>query len=266
MLRYVTSMPELNRITNLVYRLLEVRITFFDLTETEVAYLDIKGMSPYCRARRKNAVFSRRCKECDQEHLKEAKASGEVLVYHCHDGLLEMIVPLYDRRRIYLGAIVCGQLRDPAAPVPSRLGKVSLSLFKDLKTCTVERARDMGHLLKHTSEYIIENELIRFRNKPWADTVGAYIENHLSERITMQALSVVAKRSTSFLSHHFPDEFGMSPKQYVLKRKMVASREMLQNGESVQNTAYAFGFYDPFDFSKRFKAYWGCSPRDCIPR
>jgi AraC-like DNA-binding protein len=183
-----------------------------------------------------------------------------VLIYHCHNGLIEGIVPLYDKRGIYLGAIVFGQLRDPERPAPPDAGPVQRRLYRGLQTCTPGRARDIGYLLKYVSEYIIEKELIRYRNRPWAEKIERHVAEHADRRITLRELAGLAGHSPSFLTHHFRHEFGRSPKQYVWRVKMEKARRLMETGSSVKDAAYALGFYDPFHFSKRFKAYWGTSP------
>ena len=85
---------------------------FFDLQECEVDNFNIKEMSPFCRLHRQDEAFDALCVKGDREHLSIAKQTRDVHIYHCHAGLLEGIVPLYDRKGLYLGAIVFGQPRD----------------------------------------------------------------------------------------------------------------------------------------------------------
>ena len=107
---YVIQTEEMNRIMELLFHVLDIRITFFDLREEEVASFHIKEMSSFCREHRKDPLFHARCVECDRLNLARAKQLRDVHIYCCHAGLLEGIVPLYNRRGSYLGAIVYGQL------------------------------------------------------------------------------------------------------------------------------------------------------------
>ena len=258
--RYVMASGELDAIMNLLYRLLDIRITFFDLQARELSGFHIKAMSAYCAARRRNRAFQQRCITCDRVHLEEAKRIRDVLIYHCHNGLIEGIVPLYDKRGIYLGAIVFGQLRDPQAGLPKDAHAAQRTLYRKLQSCSLRRARDIGYLLKYVSESILERDLIRYRNRPWAEKLEQYVAGHLEQGITLQAMAAEVGQSRSFLTHHFRDEFGCSPKEYVLRMKMEKARDLLGRGQQVKGAANALGFYDPFHFSRRFKAYWGVSP------
>lgn len=258
--RYTLSAGELDRIMGLLYRLLDVRITFFDMQEYELGGFEAKPMSAYCSRRRQDPEFRETCRQCDHMHLKTAKSERDVHIYHCHSGLLEGVVPLYDNRNIYLGAIVFGQLRDANRTVPGVLRGTIRRLFLRLPARTFEQVRDIGYLLKFVSEYIIGREVIRYRNKPWAETLEDFIEQNLPRRIGLHALGQAVGKSATFVSHRFPAEFGQSPRQYILRRKMEEAKLMMQNGARVQEAAERLGFYDAFHFSKAFKKYWKAPP------
>lgn len=254
MLNYAIQTGKMNEMMELLFRVLDVRITFFDLQQCEVDNFNIKEMSPYCRACRKDAGFNQRCVDCDREHLVKAKESGNVHIYHCHAGLLEGIVPLYDRKGIYLGAIVFGQLRD------RERGYGEDRLLKKNRASSYREMHDIGVLLKFLSEYISENEIIKYLNKPWAERLDDHIRDNLHKRLTLSGLASVIGRSTSFLSHNFPLEFGMPLKEYIRKLRMDKARDLLNSGKSVKETGLELGYYDEFHFSKEFKRYFGQAP------
>jgi AraC-like DNA-binding protein len=260
MIEYAIATDEMNQVMSRLHRLFDIRITFFDMQEHELEYFQVKPMSPFCSALRKKKEMTEQCAACDRFHLTEAKRIRDVHIYHCHSGLIEGMVPLYDRRNIYLGAIVFGQLRDPAHLPDEKWSRALKTRYSELPVYTVEKARDVGHLLKCVSESIIDNELIRYRNQPWAETLESYIETHLHEKITTEQLAGTVGRSASFVAHHFVTEFGQTPQKYILKRRMEESKIMLENGSGVRITAERLGFYDAFHFSKTFKRYWKMPP------
>lgn len=260
MIQYAISTREMGEIMSRLHRLFDIRITFFDMQEHELGYFHVKPISAFCASFRRKKKREVLCLNCDKMNLEEAKRQRGVHIYHCHSGLIEGIIPLYDRRGIYLGAIVFGQLRDPTYPPHPDWSPALTQLYEQLPTYTLEKARDVGHLMKCVSESIIDNELIRYRNKPWTEKLENYIEAHLHEKITTEQLAKEVGRSASFIAHHFENEFGQTPRQYILKRRMEEARIMLGNGKSVQDTAERLGFYDAFHFSKTFKRFFGYSP------
>ena len=259
MLKYAIQTGKMNEMMELLFRVLDLRITFFDLQESEIDEFNIKEMSPFCRHSRKSAEFDARCVKCDREHLRIAKQTGNVHIYHCHAGLLEGIVPLYDRHHIYLGAIVFGQLRDGERNYAGDALTAGKLLIRSRESSRREMY-DIGVLLKYLSEYISENEIVKYCNKPWAERLNDYICDHLNVRLTLAGLAKEIGRSTSFLSHNFPLEFGLPLKGYIRQERMKRAKELLQSGHTVRETALELGFYDEFHFSKEFKRHWGQSP------
>lgn len=240
MLNYAIDTGELNQIMGLLHRVLDIRITFFDLQQNELDGFDIKEMSEFCRRERRDPAFEQRCVECDQTHLKTAKQTRQMHLYRCHAGLWEGIIPLYDKRQIYLGAIVFGQIADA-------------------DTAQAKMA-DIGNLLKYLSEYIGENELIRYRSQSWAASIARYLDEHLAEPVTLAKLAKLTGKSTSFLSHNIPSEFGMTLKAYVRAKRLTKAVELLAAGKIVRECAYLLGYYDEFYFSKEFKRFHGYVP------
>ncbi|MBA4387625.1 MAG: hypothetical protein C0404_06565 [Verrucomicrobia bacterium] len=265
MISYAIATGEMDQLMSRLRRLFDVRITFFDMQKRELEAFHIKSMSPFCALLRRSRSNARFCAACDGQHLDRAKRLRDVHIYHCHSGLIEGMVPLYDRRNIYLGSIVFGQLRDPAHPPSPAWGAELRRRYLKLPEFSVKRAIDIGLLLKELCEYIIANELVRYRNKPWAEKLEDFVERHLPEKITAAHLAREVNRSESFVAHHFQAEFGQTPRQYILKRRMEEARIMIENGESVQRTAGRLGFYDAFHFSKAFRKFWKQPPSTFKP-
>ncbi|HOX05173.1 MAG TPA: PocR ligand-binding domain-containing protein [Planctomycetota bacterium] len=262
-LRYIVEAAKLNEMLALLHRLFDLRITFFDMEAQELDYFDIKPMTPFCRRLRSSPERERACVTCDREHLEVAKGARKAHLYRCHVGLLEGIIPLYDGRGIYLGAVVFGQLRAPEGKPPAGCGRTLAGLYRRLPECSPERMADIARLLEHVTDHLVRSETVRFRNRSWAEELERYIAANLSGRITTGDLAGAIRRSESFVSHLFRTEFGTSPASYVRKRRMEAAREMLKAGEYVGRVAERLGFYDAFHFSKAFKAFYGHPPVKC---
>ena len=155
MIEYAVATEEMDQIMSRLHRLFDIRITFFDMREHELEHFHVKPMSLFCSTLRRNKERAAQCSLCDKTHLAEAKRLRHVLIYHCHSGLIEGLVPLYDRRGIYLGAIVFGQLRDPAQAPHADWPLALTRRYNTLPAYTLEKALDIGHLLKCVSESII---------------------------------------------------------------------------------------------------------------
>ena len=259
MIRFGINTRELESTISLIGRVLGIRVTFFDAEAEELKLHSLRKMTPYCMIRRREKEFEARCVECDKLHLEAARASRRIQIYHCHDKLIEGIIPLYDNSSIYLGSIVFGQIRDvriQGKGLTKRLGR----LYSQLPSYSIAKADEIGTLLKYVSEYVIHSEIIKRKKLPWADKAESYIGASIGKKISITALAKQTGYSASFIHHRFKEDFGMSPAKYILGKKMKVARQKLLDGKSVGETASDLGFYDQFHFSKTFKKHFGHSP------
>ena len=259
MIRFGINTKELESTISLIDRVLGIRVTFFDAEGEELKLQSLRKMTPYCMARRREKEFEAGCFECDKLHIEAAKASKKMQIYQCHDRLIEGIIPLYDSGGVYLGSIVFGQIRDERIrrkDLPAGLHR----LYSQLPSYSIDKADEIGTLLKYVSEYVIHSEIVKRKSFPWADKAEAYIVANIGKRISVSVLARETGFSASFIHHRFKKDFGMSPAKYILGRKMKVAKQKLLEGKSVRETASEFGFYDQFHFSKAFKKYFGHSP------
>jgi AraC-like DNA-binding protein/ligand-binding sensor protein len=258
-LRYAIAFTELDRVLGRFSRVFDVRTTFFDLDGHELEGLDVKAMSGFCRRQRRDPAFAARCVACDRQHIEEARRTGESLVYRCHAGLIEAVVPLRDEAGGFLGALVFGQIRTRGGR-PRRLPAPLRRLYLGLPESSEARVRDVAQLLQYVSEHIIRSQLVRRRNPDWAERLDRYVDEHIGERLTLASLARAVHVSPSFLSHRAAAELGRPPLKHVAEKRLQLACLRLRAGSTVREVASDLGFYDAFHFSRRFKTRFGCSP------
>ena len=104
-----------------------------------------------------------------------------------------------------------------------------------------------------TLEKALENRL--------SSDIKDYIENHLSERITLADLAAYVHYSRSYITDQFQKSSGMSIARYISERRIERAKEMLSEGSlSVSQISESLGFSTVQYFSKCFKDAVGCSP------
>ena len=252
--------PELASALGLMRRLFDVRVTFFDLDGVEADGFEVKPISGYCAARRRDPAFAAQCLACDRRHLDEAKRGRQVRIYRCHDGLVEGVIPLYGRDGAYLGAIMFGQLRpgdDPLLPRPARLQR----LRERLPPADAVRLRDLADLLKWLAEHLAANAALRVPALPWAEAVRRHVTAHLGGKLSLAGVARAIGRSPSFLSHRFPAAFGVSFARYVRDLRLEAARQRLAQGATLPQIAAELGFCDRYHLSRAWRRQFGRPPR-----
>lgn len=92
--------------------------------------------------------------------------------------------------------------------------------------------------------------------------VKRYLESHVGQIVTIQEMSGLIFRSQDYLIKHFKEETGMTPYQYLLKRKMqIAERLLRDTAMPIGEVAAQLGYADAHYFSGLFKKERGISPR-----
>ena len=87
-----------------------------------------------------------------------------------------------------------------------------------------------------------------------------YIEENYKTNISLDKLASIMNISTMYFSNYFKEVFNISPKQYILNKRLdEAQRLLLQSELSVKEIAYATGFQNESYFSEYFSSKIGTS-------
>lgn len=94
-------------------------------------------------------------------------------------------------------------------------------------------------------------------------TVISYIDAHLDENLTLDRLA----RETGLKRSHFASAFrlatGQSPRQYVIRRRVDAARELLSaRAGPISEIAYRTGFAHQSHLSRAIRKLTGMTPRE----
>ena len=88
-----------------------------------------------------------------------------------------------------------------------------------------------------------------------------YIRQNLHRPITIQTLAEIARLNPTYFSNLFSRHMGISPIQYINKRRIEeAQRLLLSDDQSLYQIANTIGFSDEYYFSRIFKKIVGIAP------
>jgi AraC family transcriptional regulator len=90
----------------------------------------------------------------------------------------------------------------------------------------------------------------------------AYIQDHLSENLSLQQLAAIAKISPYYFARCFKQSTGVTVNQYVTERRMKKARELLQETElTVVEVAKLVGINSQSHFNRVFRQHTGSTPK-----
>ncbi len=89
-----------------------------------------------------------------------------------------------------------------------------------------------------------------------------YINNHLTDGITLENISERFYLSKSQLQRRFKRTTGSTVWEYILTKRLILAKELLQNGEHPTSCYLKCGFSDYCSFFRAYKAKFGVSPKE----
>ena len=93
--------------------------------------------------------------------------------------------------------------------------------------------------------------------------VREYIHSHICEDIDIDELSELACITKAYLIRLFKQEFGISPLQYINKKKVERAQLLLCTTDmTVKEIAYKLGFNDKSYFIRMYRKVTGTTPQE----
>ncbi|MCI8543973.1 MAG: AraC family transcriptional regulator [Lachnospiraceae bacterium] len=94
------------------------------------------------------------------------------------------------------------------------------------------------------------------------EQIISYIEDHYSEKISLDQIAENMYLSPFYISRIFKNETGNAPIRHLINIRLEKAKELLEGGYegSIQEVAARVGYDDAYHFSKLFKKRYGISP------
>ena len=167
----------------------------------------------------------------------------DCLMRQCMDQIRILHAPTPEMTSLFQR--LCNMLSDPCSEEEKKLF---------LRTAAVQLLFMMKNSLNRfsISESRDQNSLIA--------RVLAYVNSCYQSPVSLTQTASALYVSTSQLSHCFSRELGISFYQYVLQKRLICAKRLLQSGESAAQAAIQSGFSDYSAFYRAYKKYYGQAP------
>lgn len=254
------------------YTLTGIRFVLFDADLHErIAYPKDNGA--FCKLMKQCPRTRRKCRYADRRSFETCEKVNSLVVYKCHAGLVEAVMPLHENGKI-IGYLMFGQIVD--SQDRSNLYE-HLALWRDVYGIdgnalsdsiekipfkTEEHIRAAATIMEACTSFIIYKELIRPKGDQLLEAVKTYIDAHLDEAIDAASLCRTFRIGRTRLYEIFREQSGMGVSQYILRRRMHRAKKLLKTTElSIPEIADAVGFADYNYFSRVFKKTYDKPPK-----
>lgn len=154
---------------------------------------------------------------------------------------------VWDRASEHLGRTLIAANSSGNVVDPFFLESVSTALI----------ARVVSAYIEQSEKAASPHGLVKWRLMKALD----YIEKHLGSAIGLTDISEVAGLNSAYFAEQFKVSIGLSPYDYVLRRRIERAQELLLDDASLQAIGAAVGFKTQSHFTTAFSKVVGASPQ-----
>ncbi len=266
------NIESLRKIMQDFYTLSHIRIALLDCDIKEkISYPE--PQCPFCAYIRETPELDNKCYRCDDEAFKNCKKRSSPMIYTCHAGLLEVIIPVKDNDKV-LCYIMFGQVVDSA--VANQQRETIYQNFQgtgldDEKLRTVVQLIDSrsraeisasATILESLALYVLTKRYVAPSRVRFIEMLDQYIDAHLREKILISDLCshfCVSRTRLYELSRPYLD-CGLS--DYIQRRRVKQAMNLLATTDTpISEIAADTGFSDYNYFRRVFKEMAGQSAK-----
>ena len=144
---------------------------------------------------------------------------------------------------------------------------LTLTLFQTAVANRNQQTQEEYYYLHGAFDMLIapffENEQRDIGKDPRLLQTIEYIHSHIENDIQISELANLVSLTVNHYSHVFKDHFGMSPKKYILQKKLDYAQNLLATSFfNVNEIAHKLGFDNETYFSRLFREKIGVSPSE----
>lgn len=145
----------------------------------------------------------------------------------------------------------------------------------DLMRCFFEEVRGKAYGYEALLSDIVRKILIMtFRRTTTVPNVSTdrilyavnYINEYFNTRIDMKQLAAMCGYGYDYFHHLFRNRTGVSPTNYLIRRRLLSAAKLLCEGVSCTDAAYRCGFSNSSQFSRMFRSQYGFPPSEITRR
>lgn len=270
---YIIEKPKIELLLSDLATVVGLPVSFFDIKKTLV--LSFNKQQEFCRIIQTVPENLEKCRKCDWSYILESERSKSPIVYTCHLGLTEVIIPIKIENTVMswvmFGEFISGgTMEGKWNQTWQKLKKYNLD-EKELKEKFMDLKYFPGQdginpylrLFTIGLQHCVCEKVIRPRYPTKLEEALELIDENLDKPITVNKLAERLDISPVYLTSLMNREIGIAPGKYIIRQKIERAAELLSSDSmKISEVSHRVGIHDEGYFSRLFKKNYGVSPSE----
>lgn len=227
----------------------------------------------FCRLVRSTQRGEEACLQCDQIACQSARAERRPVVYTCHSGLTEVIMPLRVGEETIGYFLLCHIVpEEEQAQTWERCRRRCASYVSDeaalraaweeLPRVSGDFLRASGSLLLLAAHTVVQTQMVRVVSDSMTARLEKYVDDYLGQPLNSKQICTALGVSRTALYHLSTEAFGCGISEYITRRRVCKAQELLSQTElSGKSVCQQCGFSNYNYFIRVFKKQTGFTPK-----
>ena len=265
---FIYDKETLYSLMNDFYAITKIKTVIFDVNYKSIVTVP-EYDSDFCSAIHESKTATEKCNLCTLKGILKAKEENRLNIYKCHAGLIEAVAPIKSGD-IIVGYMMLGQVLAQEDKTKGLGGitqyakyytdKNPQELFASVTSKSFSEIKSSAKIMESCVCYLLMNGVIKQDKGNTAFKIDKYINENISDNITVEALCNEFKISRNKLYSIADTFFGMPIAKYIKLKRIEKSSKLILEGVSVTLAAELTGFCDYGYFGKIFKSVTGKTP------
>lgn len=253
------------------YEISHIRITVFDEERNELISYPSR-VAPYCEIIRGTDRGIEACKACDRKACEDAVKKRSIVVYRCHAGFTEAVMPLYVSN-ILVGYLLFGhifsytdhetgwtEVERCINDLPVDRGLLKESIMKAIPMDETH-IRSAATILHAVASYLIMERMATLNEDVLAARLNSYLSAHYTEKLRAETIADYLGVGKTQLYDLSKQLYNRGILAQIRSMRMDKAKELLKHSrDSISEIASQCGYDDYNYFITVFSRETGESP------
>ncbi len=263
-MRIEYNKEKLKRILDDLYYLIKINMAIVDVNFNFIYKSGIAH--EFCQKIQSCAHGKEKCYCSDIDMLKKCAEEKNFVSHKCHAGLIDSVVPII-KETFVVGFVIIGRIRpnENFKEISRRLSWLDYGYdemkiaYNKLTHLTDMQLKSLTNLLSH----IIFENAIELEDSDFQHKITVYINENLSEKLSIPHLCSVMLMSKNVLYKNFHKCFDCSVNEYILSQRIKQAQILItQTNEKIIDIAEKTGITNYTYFCRIFKKKTGFTPTE----